>query len=157
MENAQQLAIRLRSVFLDGQWIAQTNYREQLLSTDWKVATQKVETLNSIAALTYHVNYYLEGIIQVFEGGALEIRDQYSFDLPTIASASDWEYLVHSFLDHAEKFAGHVERFSSEKLNSVFVHEKYGTFRRNVEGVIEHAYYHLGQLVLLKKLTIPTP
>ena len=151
MENAQQLAHRFRSVFLDGRWIAQTNYQEQLTTTDWKQATQKIGTLNSIAALTFHVNYYQEGIIQVFEGGGLEIRDQFSFDLKPITAASDWADMVQTFLTNAEKFAQHVEFFSPEKLNSVFVDEKYGTYRRNIEGVIEHAYYHLGQMVLLKK------
>jgi hypothetical protein len=33
-----------------------------------------------------------------------------------------------------------------------FVDEKYGTYLRNIEGVIEHSYYHLGQVSLLKKM-----
>jgi len=37
-------------------------------------------------------------------------------------------------------------------LDSVFVDEKYGTYLRNIEGVIEHCYYHLGQISLIKKL-----
>lgn len=27
-----------------------------------------------------------------------------------------------------------------------------GTFLRNMDAMIEHAYYHLGQIVLIKKL-----
>ena len=30
--------------------------------------------------------------------------------------------------------------------------EKYGTYYRNFHGLIEHAHYHLGQIVLIKKL-----
>ncbi|HBC04915.1 MAG TPA: DUF1572 domain-containing protein, partial [Aequorivita sp.] len=40
-----------------------------------------------------------------------------------------------------------------EKLNEIFADEKYGTYQRNIEGMIEHCYYHLGQISLLKKLT----
>jgi hypothetical protein len=40
------------------------------------------------------------------------------------------------------------------KLNEVFVDEKYGTYQRNIGGMIEHSYYHLGQIVLLKKILI---
>ena len=29
---------------------------------------------------------------------------------------------------------------------------KYGSWYRNIHGIIEHAHYHLGQIVLLKKL-----
>jgi hypothetical protein len=39
-----------------------------------------------------------------------------------------------------------------EKLKDVFVEEKYGTYQRNIDGMIEHSYYHLGQIVLIKKL-----
>lgn len=39
-----------------------------------------------------------------------------------------------------------------QKLEEVFVEEKYGTYLRNIEGVIEHSYYHLGQISLIKKL-----
>ena len=38
-----------------------------------------------------------------------------------------------------------------EELNQVFVDEKYGTFHRNINALIEHGYYHLGQIVLIKK------
>ncbi|MCB0491064.1 MAG: hypothetical protein KDC93_01485 [Cyclobacteriaceae bacterium] len=29
------------------------------------------------------------------------------------------------------------------KLDAAFVDEKYGTYQQNIEGVIEHCYYHL--------------
>ena len=35
-----------------------------------------------------------------------------------------------------------------------FVDEKYGTFQRNIEAMIEHSYYHLGQIVLIKKMLL---
>ncbi|MEG1022142.1 MAG: hypothetical protein RSE50_11550 [Myroides sp.] len=41
-----------------------------------------------------------------------------------------------------------------EKLDSVFVDEKYGSYRRNIEAMIEHSYYHLGQIVLIKKMLL---
>jgi len=112
----------------------------------------RIGTLNTIAALTYHINYYLAGIIKVFEGGYLEIHDKYSFDLPTIESAEEWDKLLTSMWDNAEKFAGHVESMSDRKLEEVFVDEKYGDYQRNIEGVIEHSYYHLGQISLIRKM-----
>jgi hypothetical protein len=38
------------------------------------------------------------------------------------------------------------------QLWSAFADEKYGNFYRNLEGMLEHCYYHLGQVVMLKKL-----
>lgn len=151
MIRSKQLESRLKEVFLDGEWIAQTNYKKQIESIAWEQAIQKKGSRNSIAALIYHVNYYLAGIIQVFEGGKLEIRDQYSFDLPPILSESDWNNLTRNFLENAERFTAFVGNMPDEKLDEVFVDEKYGTYLRNIEGVIEHSYYHLGQISLIKK------
>jgi hypothetical protein len=146
------LASRLREVFLSGQWIGNTNYKTQLLNTTWQQGTQKIGEHNSIAALTFHVNYYLTGLLHVFNGGQLEIKDKYSFDLPAITSEQDWKNMVSDFLNNAEQFANAVEQFSHPKLDESFVEEKYGSYLRNIEGVIEHSYYHLGQVSLLKKL-----
>lgn len=148
------LAGKLRKVFLNGYWIANTNYKEQLLSTTWEQATQKVGSLNTIAALTFHINYYLSGLLKVFNGGALDIRDKYSFDLPPIQSAADWKQLVDELLSNAEKFATAVEQIEDTRLNDPFVNEKYGSYIRNIEGVVEHSYYHLGQILLIKKLIL---
>ena len=153
MKRNEQLANRLREVLLSGHWIANTNYKAQIESVTWEQATQKIETLNTIAALTFHVNYYLAGLLKVFRGGKLEIRDKYSFDLPPITSAADWEKLVADFLFNAEAFVGEVEKMPDAVLDASFVNEKYGTYLRNIEGVIEHSYYHLGQISLLNKLT----
>lgn len=146
------LANRLREVLLNGKWIANTNFKEQILSIHWEQAIQKVGNLNTIAALTFHINYYLGGLLNVFNGGNLEIRDKYSFDLPEIKSETDWTILVNDFLQNAEKFAEKVEGMSDEIFDQPFVDEKYGSYLRNIEGVIEHSYYHLGQVSLLNKM-----
>jgi uncharacterized damage-inducible protein DinB len=153
MSRSNFIGNRLREVFLNGHWIANTNYQEQLQSVDWEQATTKVQHLNTVAQLTYHINYYLEGLLQVFDGGALTIKDKYSFDLPPIQSAHDWELLVTRFLTNAETFANTVQVMPDGKLDEPFVDPKYGTYLRNIEAVIEHGYYHLGQILLIKKLT----
>jgi hypothetical protein len=153
MTRSTFIANRLEEVLLNGTWIANTNFKNQIESISWQLATQKVGKINTIALLTYHINYYLEGILNVFNGGALEIRDQFSFDMPPIQSETDWQNLRQNFLTNAELFVRHVTKLEDEKWDSAFVDEKYGTYYRNIEGVIEHCYYHLGQISLLKKLT----
>lgn len=157
MQRSVFLANRLREVYLDGRWIANTNYKDQLLSVTKEQAIRQTGDLNTIAALTYHINYYLEGILHVFNGGKLEISDQYSFDLPPIETDADWESLVRSLLDNAEKFADAVAAMDDQLLDQVFVDEKYDTYLRNIQGVLEHSYYHLGQVVLIRKLVSGSP
>ena len=148
------IANRLREVFLNGKWIANTNFKEQILSVSWEQAIQKIGNLNTIALLTFHINYYLVGLLNVFKGGKLEIRDKYSFELPEIKSERDWNKLVNDFLSNAEMFANEVEQMDETMLDQPFADEKYGSYLRNIEAVIEHGYYHLGQVSLIRKMII---
>jgi hypothetical protein len=156
MYRNQLLAQRLREVFLDGKWIANTNYYEQISDISWKDAIVKIHQLNSIALLTFHINYYLEGLIQVLNGGVLEISDRYSFDMPLINTDKEWSDLKDRFLKNAATFSNKVAELDDTILDQSFVDEKYGTYLRNIEAVIEHSYYHLGQLVLIKKMILNT-
>ncbi|MCB0554813.1 MAG: DinB family protein [Phaeodactylibacter sp.] len=152
MTPSAQLANRFREVILNGRWVANTNFKAQLSGVSWEQATRKVGSLNTIAALTFHIHYYIAGILKVFEGGALDIRDKYSFDMPPIQSQQDWDKLRDSLWRDAERFADLVEQMPEARLQAVFVDEKYGAYQRNIDGMIEHSYYHLGQVSLIRKL-----
>jgi len=150
--DANTLASRFREVILNGTWIANTNFKDQLDGLDWKIATAKIDGFNTIAALAQHIDYYIDGINNVFSGGGLDIRDKFAFDFAPIHSQAQWDAVLQKFWNHAETFATYVERLSSEKLQESFVDEKYGTYARNIDAMIEHSYYHLGQIVLLRKM-----
>lgn len=146
------IASRLREVFLNGTWIANTNYKAQLMGLSRQQAVQQIGNLNTIAALTYHINYYLEGLLNVLNGGPLDISDKYSFDVPPLETDAEWLALVNRLLANADAFATAVEQLPDAMLEADFVDPKYSTYHRNLEGVIEHSYYHLGQIVLIRKL-----
>ena len=152
MNSASQLSKRFREVLLDGLWIANTNFKDQLSDVTWQQAVTKIDSLNTIAMLTFHIDYYIAGIVHVFEGGELEIKDKFSFDLTAIDSQIQWDDLRNKLWVDSEKFASLLEQMPDSKLDEVFVDEKYGNYQRNIEGKIEHSYYHLGQITLIKKL-----
>lgn len=152
MSATQEIASRLREIIFNGTWVANTNYKHQLTDLDWETATKQINSLNTIAVLAQHIHYYIDGLNNVFRGGTLDIRDKYSFDFPTIHSQNDWETFLLKFWNDSEEFASLIEQMPDEKLDDVFVDAKYGTYRRNIDAMIEHSYYHLGQIVLLKKM-----
>jgi hypothetical protein len=90
------------------------------------------------------------------EGEPLKAKDSDSFDHPPIQSREDWEKLVSKLWKDAELFASLVEQLPESKLEETFVEKKYGSYYRNIQGIIEHSYYHLGQIVLINKLLIST-
>ncbi|WP_370392054.1 DUF1572 domain-containing protein [uncultured Winogradskyella sp.] len=145
------LANRLKEIFTEGKWVVGTNFKEQIVDLDWKQATQKIENFNTIADLTFHIDYYIAGVANVLKGGTLDIKDKFSFDYPPITSEDDWDNLVTKFCADAEEFIALVEKMPDEKLLSDFVDKQYGTYVRNIDVMIEHTYYHLGQIILIKK------
>jgi len=154
MSSTKQIAKRFKEILLNGDWVVATNYKDQLSDLTWEKATSKIETFNTIADLTFHINYYIAGILNVFEGGSLEIKDKYSFDLPSIESQEDWEKLLNTLWINAEKFSDLIELMPDKKLNEIFVDKKYGSYQRNINAMIEHCYYHLGQITLIKKMLL---
>ena len=151
MESPMQLAKRMRELVLDGKWIANTNYKEQISDLSLKEAMIRKGDSNSIAALCFHVNYYFTGFLEFFKYGTFTIKDRFSFDMPELSEESDWEDIRTALLTNTESMTRSIERLTENELNATFVKQEYGTLRRNLEALIEHGYYHLGQLVLIKK------
>ena len=153
MSLSHQIAKHFRDVHFGGNWTS-VNLRDQLSGLSWQRATQKVYSFNTIAALVYHMNYYVDRVILVLEGQALNASDKYSFELPPIISQEDWENLVNKTWTDAERFAALVEQIPEERLWEDFSENKYGNYYRNITGIIEHIHYHLGQIVLIKKIIL---
>jgi uncharacterized damage-inducible protein DinB len=147
----QQIAKHFREVHFGGNWTS-VNLKETLNDVSWQQAIKKVESLNTIAALVFHINYYVSAILKVLQGEQLNAHDKYSFDLPPIQSQQDWQNLLDKTCRDAETFASLVEQIPESRLSEIFANEKYGNYYRNLHGVIEHTHYHLGQIVLIKKL-----
>ncbi len=156
MEQTTLLANRFREVILNGKWIANTNLQETIADVTWQQAITQIGSLNTIALLVFHLDYYIGGVLQVLEGGSLDIRDKYSFDMPPIDSQQKWEALKTQIMENTNQFAALVEQLEDKQLFMPFVDEKYGTWYRNLEGMIEHCYYHFGQISLIKKLVLET-
>lgn len=159
MENStqsSQLANRFRELF-HGNWIANTNLRELLQDVNLETAFTEVSNLNTIGELTFHLDYYISGVLNVLKGGDLEIRDKYSFDLPPIHSEEEWNSLKNQLFSNADEFAKHVELLPTSKLDEAFVKKDYGDYRRNINGIIEHSYYHFGQISIIKKQILSKP
>ena len=153
MNLTAQIARQFREVHFGGNWTS-VNLKDSLAGMTWQQATTKVDSLNTIAALVYHINYYVSAVLKVLEGGPLDAHDKYSFDLPLIQSDEDWEKLLNKTWTDAKNFASLIEQLPESKLENDFSEKKYGSYYRNLHGIIEHTHYHLGQIVLIKKIIL---
>ena len=153
MSLTAQIAKQLRDVHFGGNWTS-SNLKEHLSDITWQQATTKVYSFNTIATLVYHMDYYVSAVLKVLQGGPLDAHDKYSFDVPTMRTKEDWEKLLEKTWTDAENLATLVGQLPDSKLEEDFWDNKYGSYFRNITGVIEHIHYHLGQIVLIKKIVL---
>ncbi len=151
MNLTAQIAKHFRDVHFGGNWTS-VNLKDSLVNVTWQQATTQVYSCNTIATLVFHMNYYISAVLKVLQGGPLDAHDKFSFDHSPIESQEDWEKLLDKTWADAEKFASLIEQLPESKLDETFSDEKYGTYYRNLHGIIEHIHYHLGQIVLIKKI-----
>jgi hypothetical protein len=90
--------------------------------------------------------------LKVLYGEALNASDKFSFDLHPVNSEEEWQKLVAKVMTEAEQFAAEIEKLEDDKFFEDFSNPKYGNNYRNIVGIIEHTHYHLGQIVLIKKI-----
>lgn len=147
----QQIARHFREIHFGTNW-TWVNLKDTLADVTWEEAVTQVYSCNTIATLLYHVNYYVHEVLKVLQGNPMEASDKYAFACPPVQSPADWSALQDKAWNEAEAFASLVEQLPEAGLFETFVAEKYGNYYRNIHGIIEHMHYHLGQIVLLKKL-----
>ena len=147
---ATQLAQNIRGIFFGGNWTV-SNLKDVLSDLHWEQACKKDPNSNSIIALVYHISYFVTAATNVLEGRPINASDKFSFDHPSISSQEEWNEFLDKIYQDAENLATLVESLTDKKVWEVFEEEKYGNYFQNIVGIIEHAHYHLGQIVILKK------
>jgi hypothetical protein len=153
MNLTAQIAKQFRNLNFGGNWTC-SSLKDHLKDVTWQQATTQVYSINTIATLVYHMNYYVRAVLEVLQGEPLSAKDKYSFDHPPIRSEEDWKNFLDEIWTDAENFATLIEQMPESKLWEDFSEGKYGNYYRNIHGIIEHAHYHLGQIVLIKKILL---
>lgn len=106
---------------------------------------------NTIAGLTHHLLYWNKVIMQRMQGDDPFIPDSNGFDVGELTSEEAWQKLVtdvrQSFIDLSTA----IRDFPQDRLQDLTKSGR-STIADNLYGIIEHAYYHLGQMLIIKNL-----
>ncbi|MBV7267607.1 DUF1572 domain-containing protein [Winogradskyella luteola] len=150
MKTTQLIATSLHQVYFGGNWTA-SNFRDNLKGVTLEIATKEVKGLNTILALSFHIHYYVKGTMDVLNGGELTIRDKFSFDYPKLQTEAEWQEFQNTMWKECKEFISLIEKLDDNALDTFLAEQKYGTYYRNLAGIIEHTHYHLGQIAIIKK------
>lgn len=151
MNTAQEIATHLHQL-INGPNQTGSHLTQHLDDVTLEEATTHIYGLNTIAQLVFHINYYINAVNDVLNGKPLTAKDRLSYNVPSLNNNSDWQALKQKLYTDIEESAQRAEQLEDKQLKKIFALEKYGTYQRNLLGLLEHSNYHLGQIVLIKKL-----
>ena len=147
-----ELARHIREIHFGNNW-SDVDMKMVLKDVTWQQAVATpIPTANSIAVLVFHMNFYLNYVHKHVKGEKYIFEHEDSFKVPAIQSEYDWHALLQKTWDDAKAFAQSVEKLPAGDDFFQVTPPNHNSLYKNIQGIVEHNHYHLGQIVLLKKL-----
>lgn len=147
---SRRIAKQFRSIYIDGTR-TYPSFQDQLTDVDWEMAIARIGGIQNIATLTHQLGLLVKEGIDLMEGKDPEEESDTVLN-PPFAGANAWHHYKVSVIREGESFAQLLEQLPDHQLWQMYGSAEYGTYYENLYGIVEKTYYHLGQIVLIKKL-----
>ena len=106
---------------------------------------------NTIASLLHHITFWNRLMIKRMQGIDVFVDEKNGYDTPPIQTEEDWQQLQIDNNLSAHELAASIAAFDENLLFESLILGKSSAYK-NLQGTVEHVHYHLGQMVILKKL-----
>ena len=110
---------------------------------------------NTIASLLHHITFWNRVMVQRIQGNTVTIDEHNGFTLPPLQTEDAWLKLQVDNNISSHELAVAIVNFDDAKLEQPLVSGGSSAYK-NLQGAVEHVHYHLGQMVILKKLVKTT-
>lgn len=106
---------------------------------------------NTIASLLHHITFWNRLMIKRMQGIDIYVDEKNGYDAPSIKTEADWQQLQVDNNLSAHELAAAIAGFDENLLPESLVLGGSSAYK-NLQGTVEHVHYHLGQMVIIKKL-----
>ena len=151
MYTTEQIAQHLVEVHEGGNW-TEVDLHTTLADVTYKEAvTQTPASLNTIAALLHHLTFWNRVMIRRIHGIVVPDAPDNGFAMKPLTDEAAWQALQADNQQSVTELAAAIRSVPEARLPEAIVPGQSSTYK-NLQGTVEHVHYHLGQIVLLKKL-----
>ena len=151
MKITNLIAMHIIEVYEGNNW-TDVNIADTIKDINWQQAQQQTPgSSNTIASLLHHLHYWNGILMQRINGINPSIPGANGYDVGELKNENDWNTLKEKTHQSFIQIADAVKNFPEEKLSETYAAGK-SSYYKNLQGIVEHAHYHLGQIVILKKL-----
>ena len=108
---------------------------------------------NSIWEITNHMISWRLNVLQRVKGKTMVSPDNNYFEPVIDQSAIAWESTLEQFKVSQRQWIDFLKILSENDFEKVYKNNSM-TYYENIQGIIQHDAYHLGQITLLSKLIL---
>jgi uncharacterized damage-inducible protein DinB len=151
MKITERIAAHILEVHEGNNW-TEVDVRTTLSDVSLKEATMRTKaSVNSIASILQHLTFWNRVIVKRVNGIIVAVTADNGFSGPFLHDEEDWNRLKADNISSAYELAEAIRNFDEARLEQPILPEHASAYK-NLQGSVEHVYYHLGQIVILKQL-----
>lgn len=151
MSESKRISNLYQSIYNGNPWL-EVNLTNTLKDVTAKQAYQKINpNLNTIWEIVNHLIQWRRNILLRMQGETI-ITPDHNYFVPVLdPSDFAWEQSLQTLAKTQESWNAFFEDFDDEDLAKIYVNNGH-TYYEHIHGIIQHDVYHLGQIVILKKM-----
>ncbi len=107
---------------------------------------------NTISGLVHHLTYWNNIMVRRILGESPEIPEINGFDVEPLTSQEEWDRLKSLNIESAHLLASTILNFDCDDITKPIL-PGYSSAYKSLNGCVEHIYYHLGQITIIKNLS----
>ncbi|BFM41864.1 DinB family protein [Flavobacterium sp. CFS9] len=151
MSESKRISNLYQSIYDGDPWL-EVNLTKTLENVTAAQAYRKINpNLNTIWEITNHLIQWRRNILNRMQGEAVVTPDHNYFVPVLDPSEAAWEQSLQSLAKSQEAWNTFFQDFDDADLTKIYVNNGH-TYYEHLHGIIQHDVYHLGQIVILKKL-----
>jgi uncharacterized damage-inducible protein DinB len=151
MKESQRIVALYQSVYDGNPWIDIT-ILEVVKDIDYNDALKKIRPdFNSIWEIVNHIISWRKNVLQRVQGKILITPNHNYFETVTETSQEDWQNTLKKLEESQQEWIQFLGSFDKTDFEKIYPNNGM-TYYEHIHGIMQHDIYHLGQIVILKKL-----
>ncbi|MCX6151103.1 MAG: DinB family protein [Ignavibacteriales bacterium] len=151
MEEFKRISKIFSNLYNGSSWIEVTILGTLKSISSEKAFTKPVNGLNSIWEIVNHVVSWRETVLKRLKGEQKIFPDNNYFETVTDNSNQAWQQTLDRFEKSNLEWVGFFTEINDSTFAKQYDKVEYSFFEL-IMGILQHDTYHLGQIVLLKKI-----
>lgn len=108
---------------------------------------------NSIWEITNHLIAWRSNVLKRVHGKKIKTPGNNYFEKVNDHSANAWANTLKRFAATQKQWLHYLEKLNPEQLGTLYPGNNM-SYYEHIQGILQHDAYHLGQIVLLKKVVM---